>query len=191
MLGTGGLVAMYLVTARILRAVSPEFGKLAAVEAKLEGDFRSAHSRVITNAEEIAFYNGGHRELQFADRSYQTLIRHVNRIFTKRIIHNALEDFLVKYTWSAVGLGVCSLSVFFPRWVTSIFGTELVGVSATAGGANTTASPVGTVTGNENQRSGSRTQDFITNKRFVCNQFLLLLLACLFCLIFFFSPAQF
>lgn len=34
--------------------VTPAFGKLAAIEAKLEGDFRAAHSRLIINAEEIA-----------------------------------------------------------------------------------------------------------------------------------------
>jgi ATP-binding cassette subfamily D (ALD) long-chain fatty acid import protein len=34
--------------------VTPAFGKLAAIEAKLEGDFRAAHSRLITNSEEIA-----------------------------------------------------------------------------------------------------------------------------------------
>lgn len=71
----------YFVTARILRAVTPAFGKLAAVEAKLEGDFRTSHSRLITNAEEIAFYNGGPRELTILDKTYRTLIRHINRIY--------------------------------------------------------------------------------------------------------------
>lgn len=53
-MGAAGLFLSYLATARILRALTPPFGRLAAVEAKLEGDFRAAHSRVITNAEEIA-----------------------------------------------------------------------------------------------------------------------------------------
>lgn len=44
----------YIATAWILRKVTPAFGKLAAIEAKLEGDFRAAHSRLIINAEEIA-----------------------------------------------------------------------------------------------------------------------------------------
>ncbi|CAJ0833041.1 13102_t:CDS:10 [Entrophospora sp. SA101] len=55
--GMSGLFGMYIATAWILRKVSPSFGKLAAHEAKLEGDFRIAHNRIITNAEEIAFYN--------------------------------------------------------------------------------------------------------------------------------------
>ena len=53
--GSLGLFASYFATAWILRKVTPAFGKLAAVEAKLEGDFRAAHSRLIINSEEVAY----------------------------------------------------------------------------------------------------------------------------------------
>jgi ATP-binding cassette subfamily D (ALD) long-chain fatty acid import protein len=149
-IGGAGMVILfvnYILTANLLRAVTPGFGKLAAVEAKLEGDFRSVHTRLITNAEEIAFYNGDARELTILEKTYMTLIRHINRIYRIRVFYNMFEDFVIKYCWSAVGLLVCSVPVFMPSWTQKA-------VQA----AELTREVV------KSDRS-SRTRDFITNKK--------------------------
>lgn len=52
--GTVLLFANYYITARILRAATPAFGRLAAVEARLEGEYRAGMGRVGRESEEVA-----------------------------------------------------------------------------------------------------------------------------------------
>lgn len=57
-LGVVGSVLMslnYMATASILRAVTPAFGRLAAVEARLEGEYRTGVGRIGRESEEIAY----------------------------------------------------------------------------------------------------------------------------------------
>lgn len=53
--GTVLLFANYYATIAILRAVTPAFGRLAAVEARLEGEYRAGMGRIGREAEEIAY----------------------------------------------------------------------------------------------------------------------------------------
>jgi ATP-binding cassette subfamily D (ALD) long-chain fatty acid import protein len=158
--GMWGLALNYFVTASILRAATPPFGKLAAQEAKLEGDFRTAHSRLITNAEEIGFYNGEELEKSFLNKTYNKLIKHINSIYRIRIMYNMFEDFVLKYSWSAVGLMMASIPVFFP---------DFAGARTKREEALLDIQPVELIDGVEipplDGKTGSRTQNFITNKR--------------------------
>jgi len=58
------------VTAQILKLVRPNYGKLVAEQASLEGDLRYVHSRLITNSEEVAFYGGDKIEKGILFQSY-------------------------------------------------------------------------------------------------------------------------
>ncbi|KAI8969432.1 ABC transporter transmembrane region 2-domain-containing protein [Trametes punicea] len=113
--GTAMLFLNYYITARILRAVTPAFGRLAAVEARLEGEYRAGMGRVGRESEEVAFYGGGLRERSILWRAYLRLIKHVNSIYKIRIAYEWTEDFVIKYLWSAAGYCLISIPVFFTR----------------------------------------------------------------------------
>ncbi|KAI0182097.1 ABC transporter transmembrane region 2 [Hypoxylon sp. FL1284] len=138
--GGEGVVFMSLLvqlSANVMRALTPPFGKYVADEARLEGEFRFQHSRLIDHSEEVALYHGHEAEKDTLDKGYFTLIKHVNYILRRRFYHGVMEDFVIKYFWGALGLLLCSVPVFFKL------------PSQVAGTAN----------------MGDRTETFVTNRR--------------------------
>ena len=114
--GGEGLFIMSLLvqlSAAVMRALTPPFGKYVAEEARLEGEFRFLHARLIENSEEIALYHGHEVEKDTLDIGYFTLIKYVNHILRRRFYHAFMEDFVIKYFWGALGLMLCSVPVFF------------------------------------------------------------------------------
>ncbi|CAG8953082.1 hypothetical protein HYFRA_00003277 [Hymenoscyphus fraxineus] len=146
-LAFAGLLSNYILTATLLRRLSPPFGKLKAVEGRKEGDFRALHSRLIANAEEVAFYGGASMEKTFLDKEFKSLKKWMEGIYTLKIRYNILEDFILKYSWSAYGYLLSSLPVFLPAWGGLGGINELAGASVSGG------------------RERDRMKDFITNKR--------------------------
>ncbi len=65
-------------SANVMRALTPPFGKYVADEARLEGEFRFEHSRLIDYSEEIAMSYGHAAAPAPLDKGYFTLIKHVN-----------------------------------------------------------------------------------------------------------------
>jgi ATP-binding cassette subfamily D (ALD) long-chain fatty acid import protein len=141
-----GLLANYFATATALRRLSPPFGKLKAVEGKKEGDFRALHARLIANAEEVAFYGGSDIEKVYLNRSFKELRSWMEGIYSLKVRYNMLEDFILKYSWSAFGYVITSLPVFLPAW------------GGLAGVLEESTSPI-------QHRERGRMKEFITNKR--------------------------
>jgi len=139
------MAAYYLVTGVILRWATPPFGKLAAEEARLEGEFRFAHTRIITNAEEIAFYGGQKVEKNILNTAYSNLIRHVNYVYRKRIFHGMLEGVIIKYLSSVQGLLICAIPVFFAQTLGPVLGGKF----------------------GSGQDLSSRTEDYVRNRRYL------------------------
>lgn len=140
-MGGEGVMLMTLLvqlSANVMRALTPPFGKYVADEARLEGEFRFQHSRLIDHSEEVALYHGHEAEKDALDKGYFTLIKHVNHILRRRFYHGVMEDFVIKYFWGALGLMLCAVPVFF----------KLPG------------QVVGSVT-----NMGDRTETFVTNRR--------------------------
>jgi ATP-binding cassette subfamily D (ALD) long-chain fatty acid import protein len=127
--------------------MSPPFGKLKAVEGKKEGDFRSLHARLIANAEEVAFYGGADMEKQFLNKEFKSLKHWMEGIYMLKIRYNILEDFILKYSWSAYGYLLSALPVFLPAWGGLGGVMEMANASEKGG------------------RERGRMKEFITNKR--------------------------
>ncbi|KAI1436871.1 ABC transporter transmembrane region 2-domain-containing protein [Xylaria sp. CBS 124048] len=142
-----GLLSNYFLTASILRKLSPPFGKLKAVEGRIEGDFRGLHARLIANAEEVAFYGGAEMEKTILNKEFKSLKTWMDGIYMLKIRYNIIEDFILKYSWSAYGYLLSSLPVFLPAWGGLGGAMEMLD-NAKQGG-----------------RERNRMKEFITNKR--------------------------
>ncbi|KAF8886515.1 ABC transporter transmembrane region 2-domain-containing protein [Infundibulicybe gibba] len=147
--GTFLLFGNYYITVAILKAVTPAFGRLAAVEARLEGEYRTGMGRVGREAEEVAFYDGGGRERDILTKAYTRLIKHINSIYKIRIAYEWTEDYVIKYLWSAAGYGLIAVPLLFTRTKRSL------GVQT--GDSDGNRRPVNAVAG--------RTETYISNRR--------------------------
>jgi ATP-binding cassette subfamily D (ALD) protein 3 len=95
--------------------ISPSFGKLVAIEQKLEGEYRAKHSDLLTHSEEIAFYNGSAWERTQIDEKYEELKGHSIFVMGKRFWMGIVDSMLVKYGAVMVGYTVLGLPVFGPQ----------------------------------------------------------------------------
>ncbi len=122
--GPALLLWWFFLTGLCMRFISPSFGKLVAVEQKLEGSFRASHASVLNHAEEIAFYDGHQWEKVLVNKRYDLLQKHIRDVIGKRFIMGILDSMLTKYGAVMVGYSVLALPVFGRGAEDYVKGTE-------------------------------------------------------------------
>lgn len=172
-LGTGaiiGIFANYMVTALMLKRATPSFGKLSSQRAHLEGIYYNQHLNVMTNSEEIGFYKGSLIEKFKLNENFQKLIKHISKEINISFGYAALEDYVLKYTWSAWGYIFAGLPVFldelWPKEAVALTGDDddddiaaAIAKKKTSKQQDDKDTPVDAATEGKNMRQ------FITNKR--------------------------
>ncbi|OBA23619.1 hypothetical protein METBIDRAFT_109152 [Metschnikowia bicuspidata var. bicuspidata NRRL YB-4993] len=157
-LGTGaivGIFANYFLTAFVLKRFTPSFGKLSSRRTHLEGAYYNQHLNLITNSEEVAFYKGSLIEKAKLRESFEGLMLHVSKEINISFKYSALEDYVLKYTWSAWGYVFAGLPVFLEDlWPST--STQHIDEGETAPSLKSTKKAV-----DENQNM----RQFIINKR--------------------------
>ncbi|XP_039513075.1 ATP-binding cassette sub-family D member 3b isoform X2 [Pimephales promelas] len=109
-LGPACMLGYLLFSGLILTRLRRPIGKMTITEQKYEGEYRYVNSRLITNSEEIAFYNGNRREKQTIIGSFQKLVDHLNRFIHFRFSMGVVDSIIAKYIAMAVGYLVISRS---------------------------------------------------------------------------------
>jgi ATP-binding cassette subfamily D (ALD) long-chain fatty acid import protein len=159
--GVGSLLLNYFFTSSLLQRMAPPFGSMKAMEGRKEGEFRGLHARVIANAEEIAFYAGGPTEKKQLDAEFKDLRRLLEGTYYRKVGYHMLEDYVLKYCWSASGYLITSLPVFLP----------MIGQLAQESHSSNNGSALQdeAADGSDSGKSSNRMQQFITNKQIMLN----------------------
>ena len=111
--GTLALGLIVYASNSLLKLIQPNFTRLTMASASLESWFRSLHSNLHSSNEEIALLRGQKRELANVDYSFYRLVLFLNREIKARAIYDVATAFVIKYTWGAAGLVLCSIPIFF------------------------------------------------------------------------------
>jgi len=120
----GYLVFSGLVLTRLRQPV----GRLTADEQKLEGEFRYVNSRLITNSEEIAFYNGNKKEQTILLSTFKKLVNHIRNFIQFRFYMGLVDNIVAKYIATLVGYTVVSrpfIDLTTPKYLNSTHSQRL------------------------------------------------------------------
>ena len=112
--GSGAVAgAMFttVTTARALNAVRPPFGRLTAAVAEADGQWRTRHSRLVTDSEEVGFHRGAAVERNRLEQGFSKLLTAHKKLMDASFPYNVCEGYFTKYIWGIVGMTVCAAPV--------------------------------------------------------------------------------
>uniref|UniRef100_A0AAR2LWX6 ATP-binding cassette sub-family D member 3 n=1 Tax=Pygocentrus nattereri TaxID=42514 RepID=A0AAR2LWX6_PYGNA len=107
-LGPVSMLSYLLLSGLFLTRLRRPIGKMTVTEQKFEGEYRYVNSRLITNSEEIAFYNGSKREMKTIHDTFHKLVEHLNRFICFRFSMGIVDSIVAKYIALVVGYLVVS-----------------------------------------------------------------------------------
>lgn len=104
------LMLTYLVLAGgFLTHLRKPISQLTVKEQRLEGEYRHIHSRLITNSEEVSFYQGSSREKLTLLASFHKVVTHLRKFLEFRVAIGVVDNFVGKYVASVVGFYAVSI----------------------------------------------------------------------------------
>uniref|UniRef100_A0A8C4N9F2 ATP-binding cassette, sub-family D (ALD), member 3a n=1 Tax=Eptatretus burgeri TaxID=7764 RepID=A0A8C4N9F2_EPTBU len=106
--GPATMLAYLLFSGLLLTRLRRPIGRMTMAEQRLEGDYRFVNSRLITNSEEVAFYNGSIREQDNIQVTFHKLVQHVHSFILFRFGTGIIDDIIAKYFATVVGYLVVS-----------------------------------------------------------------------------------
>uniref|UniRef100_A0A4W3HRW0 ATP-binding cassette sub-family D member 3 n=1 Tax=Callorhinchus milii TaxID=7868 RepID=A0A4W3HRW0_CALMI len=120
--GPASMMAYLIISGLILTRFRRPIGKMTVTEQRYEGEYRYVNSRLITNSEEIAFYNGNRREKQTIHTSFKRLVDHLHNFIVFRFSMGFVDSIIAKYLATVIGYLVVSrpfLNLSHPRHLES------------------------------------------------------------------------
>ncbi|ODV95919.1 hypothetical protein PACTADRAFT_21035, partial [Pachysolen tannophilus NRRL Y-2460] len=112
-IGITGIFINYFLTGIFLKKRSPNFSKLLKQRTTLEGIFYNYNLNLINNCEEISFYKGTRLEKLKIVSIFNKLMDQLYSEYEIRLIYQFWEDYILKYSWSALGYLFASIPIFF------------------------------------------------------------------------------
>lgn len=114
-LGLIGLFLNYSITGLFLKRKTPDFGKFLKSLSKIEGEYFNYHLNLISNSEEISFYNGLKVEKGKILKIFQKLMSKIADINLIKLSYNALENYILKIYWNCSGYMFAALPILVSK----------------------------------------------------------------------------